>query len=162
MALPTNDNLMEIEDYMTTAMESMISSSVENTYRQREDEVKYTPSVVLKFEVGGVDDHLQPVLNSSGSIARWYHDVYRGTAVVVVVTERTMNESVHREYVGKCRNTFMDPYNYNQNLVYHEVLAAEPGSSVIIVDDSPNHDITTLQFNLVVSVKPTSWATGSF
>lgn len=159
---PDFDTLFKIEDAMNTALYSMISSSVANAYIPRGTQVNHTPAVNASFLITTPLKHMAPIYNESGSVVRYYPDIYEGNVAVAVVTERATNDSSHAGYVGACRRIFQDYHNYNTYLTYHKVLNVLNQNSATAIEEQSNHDMTLLNFTIHVCIKPDAWCTGSF
>lgn len=161
MPAPDFETCYDIETAIEGATTSMLSASILMFDNPRATTIHETPSVHVRLILGEPLGHLQPILNSSGSVVTAKYDAWDAVLEANVITDRGSDNAYHKHYVRHVRNVLNDYHNYKPYLQYHDVLNVIQGSLIMSLDDNKNQDITTMNFNLKVCVDPSAWPTSS-
>lgn len=169
MSAPDFKTCYQIEQAMESASLLLLSGSGVISYcASKETTNRETPAVRVRYNKGQATGHYAPMFNASDSLimtgpttALMKQDVFKGTLVADVLTDRSADNSYHQQYVGLVRDLFGNKYNFNSGsiLPYHSVLFIEEQESSMNVDQSDvkDFDTTQLTFAMTVEIKPSAW-----
>ena len=153
--------LLKLERHIEGVIVGAMEGACEFIYYSRMAEISNSPRIVVKSIVGSVFQNQKlPITTAPG----WIYSAYEGQIVLDVVTNRTLEEDTGAHYtlLGEVRarmqqHALLAWQDEQENSVFPVLIFdIREDSTSDDADDTENLDTTTLTYNVLFSINPTS------
>lgn len=154
VSLAIRELLLSADGSLILDEEAAFSVYLQETESVTQDEEPKLPRIEVSVTSGGNTNHMKSIGGGFAVFSEWQVGVQFN-----IITERSANRTLHRDLRGKVRKVMhtTDNATFNAQLDYHDMMMVQEMGSSHSVDDENDHDITTLNFNMILRVRENAW-----